>query len=60
MPMGKVVFDHVLEPVAEGRVRAVKKVAVHGGFAPLLRLFAPKMRRDVAESLDALGRRLSS
>jgi hypothetical protein len=35
-------------------------VAVHGGFAPLLRLFAPKMRRDVAESLDALGRRLSS
>ncbi len=60
LPLGKVVFDHVLEPVAEGRVRVVKRVEVQGGFWPLLRLFAPKMRRDIAESLAALERRLSS
>ena len=59
MPLGKVVFDHVLEPVAGGHVRVVKRVGVQGGFAPLLRLFAPKMRRDIAESLATLERRLS-
>jgi hypothetical protein len=59
MPLGKVVFDHVLEPVAGGRVRVVKRVGVQGGFAPLLRLFAPKMRRDIAESLAALGHLMS-
>ncbi len=60
MPLGKVVFDHVLEPVAEGRVRVVKRVEVQGGFGPLLRLFAPKMRREITESLAALERRLSA
>jgi hypothetical protein len=60
MPLGKVVFDHMLEPAAGGRVRVVKSVAVQGGLAPLLRLFAPKMRRDIAESLAALQRQLSS
>ena len=53
MPLGKVVFDHVLEPVAGGRVRVVKRVEVQGGIAPLVRLFAPKMRRDIVESLAA-------
>jgi Polyketide cyclase / dehydrase and lipid transport len=56
VPLGKVVFDHVLEPVAKNRVRAVKSVEVEGGISPLIRLFAPKMRRDIAESLAALGR----
>jgi Polyketide cyclase / dehydrase and lipid transport len=60
LPLGKVVFDHLLEPVAGGRVRVVKRVGVQGGFGPLLRLFAPRMRRDIAESLAALGRRLSA
>jgi hypothetical protein len=59
LPLGKVVFDHLLESVADGRVRVVKRVEVQGGFGPLLRLFAPKMRRDIAESLAALERRLS-
>jgi hypothetical protein len=54
--LGKVVFDHVLEPVAKGRARVIKKVEVDGGIAPLVRLFAPRMRRDIAESLAALGR----
>ena len=60
VPLGKVVFDHVLEPVAGGRVRVVKKVEVQGGFSSLLLLFAPKMRREIAQSLAALERQLSS
>jgi hypothetical protein len=60
VPLGRVVFEHVLEPVAGGRVRVVKRVAVQGGSGPLLWLFAPKMRREIAESLAALGRQLSS
>ncbi len=60
VPLGKVVFDHLVEPVAGGRVRVVKRVGVQGGSGPLLRLFAPKMRRDIAESLAALQRRLSA
>ncbi len=60
VPLGKVVFEHLLEPVAAGRVRVVKKVAVRGGCGPLLRLFAPRMRRDIAESLAALGRQVSA
>jgi uncharacterized protein YndB with AHSA1/START domain len=58
--MGKVVFDHVLEPVAGGRVRVVKRVEVRGGFGSLLRLVAPKMRREIAGSSAALRRQLSS
>ena len=54
------VFDHLLESLAEGRVRLVKRVEVHGGAGPVLRVLAPKMRRDIAESLTALERRLSS
>jgi len=57
LPLGKVVFDHLVEPLSGGRVRVVKKVGVHGGFAPLLRLFAPRMRSDIATSLVALGQR---
>ena len=56
MLLGKVVFDHVLEPVATGGVRVVKRVEAEGSIAPLVRLFVPKMRRDIAESLAALGR----
>jgi uncharacterized protein YndB with AHSA1/START domain len=60
MPLGKVVFDHLVEPVAGGRVRVVKKVWAQGGFAPLVRLFAPRMRRDIAASLAALGQRVAA
>jgi hypothetical protein len=56
VPLGKVVFDHVLEPVAPGRVQVAKRVEVEGGISPLIRLFAPKMRRDIDQSLVALGR----
>jgi hypothetical protein len=37
----------------------VKRVEVHGGFGSLLRLIAPKMRRDIAQSLAALERQFS-
>ncbi len=60
MPLGKVIFDHLLEPVAGGRVRVVKRVEFQGGFAPLMRLLSPKMRRDIAESLAALERQVHS
>ena len=56
VPLGKVVFDHVLEPAGRGRVRVVKRVEAEGAIAPLIRLFVPKMRRDIAASLAALGR----
>lgn len=59
VPFGKVLFDHLLEPIADGRVRVVKRVEVQGGFGPLFRLLAPKIRREIAESLVALERRLS-
>jgi len=58
VPGGTVVFDHTLEPAGGGRVRVVKRVEVHGGSGPLLRLFAPKMRRDITQSLSALERLL--
>jgi hypothetical protein len=60
MPMGKVTFEHVLEPAGDGRVRVIKRAEVQGGFATLLRLLAPKLRRDNVESLTALERLLSS
>ena len=58
MPLGKVIFDHLLEPVAEGHVRVVKRVEVQGGCGPLVRMFAPRMRRDIDASLAALQRQL--
>jgi hypothetical protein len=59
MPLGKVIFDHLVEPVAGGYVRVVKKVEVEGACAPLVRMFAPKMRRDITASLAALQHQLS-
>ncbi len=59
MPMGKVIFVHLLEPVATGRVRVVKRVDVQGTFGSLLRLLVPKMRRDITESLANLRKLVS-
>jgi hypothetical protein len=60
LPVGKVIFEHLLEPVAEGRVRVVKRAEVQGGLGSLLWLLAPRMRRDTAASLAALRRQLSA
>jgi Polyketide cyclase / dehydrase and lipid transport len=59
MPMGKVIFVHLLEPAATGRVRVVKRVDVQGTFGSLLRLLVPKMRRDITESLANLQKLVS-
>ena len=59
LPLGKVIFEHLLEPVAEGRVRVVKRAEVQGGLGSLLWLLAPRMRRDTDASLAALQRQLS-
>ena len=58
VPLGKVVFDHVLETMPEGRVRVVKRAEVLGGAGPLLLPFAPKMRRATADALAALRRQV--
>jgi len=59
--VGKMIFDHRIEGLDRGRVRVIKSVEVQGGFAPLFRLVvAPRMRRDIAESLAAMGRRVHS
>ena len=59
MPLGKVIFDHRLEPAAAGCVRVVKRVEVEGACAPLVLMFVPRMRRDIAASLAALEGQLS-
>ena len=59
MPLGKVIFDHRIEPAGEGHVRVVKRVEVEGACRPLVLMFVPKMRRDIAASLAALEGQLS-
>ena len=59
MPLGKVIFDHRIEPAGEGYVRVVKRVEVEGACGPLVLMFVPKMRRDIAASLTALEGQLS-
>ncbi len=58
VPLGTVTFDHRLEPVTAQRVQLVKRADVQGGSGPLLRLLAPRMRRDTAASFAALRRRV--
>lgn len=58
LPLGRVIFDHVVETAPGGQVRVAKSVAVEGGSAGLFRvLAAPRMRRDIDASLAALQRR---
>jgi uncharacterized protein YndB with AHSA1/START domain len=60
VPLGKIVFDHTIEPQDDERVLVAKEVEVHGGFAAMFRLlFAAKMRRDITESFAALQRILA-
>ena len=59
MPLGKVIFDHRLETVAGGCVRVVKRVEVEGACGPLVLMFVPRMRREIAASLAALEGQLS-
>ena len=58
LPLGRVIFDHIVEPVPGGQVRVVKGVQVEGGSAGLFRvLAAPRMRRDIEATLAALQHR---
>ena len=58
LPLGRVIFDHVVEPLPGGQVRVAKGVQVEGGSAGLFRvLAAPRMRRDIETSLAALQQR---
>jgi Polyketide cyclase / dehydrase and lipid transport len=58
LPLGRVIFDHIVEPRPGGQVRVAKGVRVEGGSAGLFRvLAAPRMRRDIEASLAALRQR---
>jgi Polyketide cyclase / dehydrase and lipid transport len=58
LPLGRVIFDHIIEPLPDGQVRVVKGVQVEGGSAGLFRvLAAPRMRRDIDQQLAALQQR---
>jgi hypothetical protein len=58
LPLGRVIFDHIVEPLPGGQVRVVKGVQVEGGSAGLFRvLAAPRMRRDIDATLTALQER---
>jgi len=59
VPLGAVTFSHTLEAAGPGQVRLVKRADVHGGSGPLLRLLAPRMRRDTAASFAALRQRVT-
>ena len=60
VPLGTVTFSHLLESAGQGCVRLVKRAEVQGGSGPLLRLLAPRMRRDTAASFTALQQRVSN
>jgi len=61
LPLGRVIFDHIIEPVPGGKVRVVKGVEVEGGSAGLFRvLAAARMRRDIEATLAALQRRVQA
>ena len=59
MPLGKVIFDHRLEPVAGGYVRVVKRVEVEWRMRAPGPDVRPKMSGDIAASLAALEGRFS-
>ena len=61
LPLGRVIFDHIVEPLPGGQVRVVKSVQVEGGSAGLFRvLAAPRMRRDIEATLAALQERVQA
>jgi len=55
LPGGRLVVDHWMEPVAEGRVRVGKRYEVHGPMSIVYRLlFARRIRRSLPAQLGAL------
>ena len=55
LPGGRLVVDHWMEPVAEGRVRVGKRYEVHGPMSIVYRLlFARRIRRSLPDQLAAL------
>jgi hypothetical protein len=57
LPGGRLVVDHWMEPVADGRVRVGKRYEVHGPMSIVYRLFfARRIRRSLPDQLAALER----
>ena len=61
LPRGKLVIDHWMTPLADGRVRVGKAYEVDGPMAIAYRLFfGRKIRQSLAVSFAALEREASS
>ena len=55
LPGGRLVVDHWMEPVADGRVRVGKRFEVHGPMSVVYRLlFARRIRRSLPHQLATL------
>jgi len=58
IPFGRLDFDHQLAPTTTGGTRVTVRIDASGPFAPIFRLvFAPRMQRDLPQTIAALGRR---
>ena len=55
LPGGKLVIDHFLEPVGDGKVKVTKRYQVHGPLTVVFRLyFGPRVRKSISTTLTAL------
>ena len=55
LPSGKLVIDHWMTPLGDGRVRVGKRYEVHGPMSIVYRVLAPGIRRSAQEALAALA-----
>jgi hypothetical protein len=55
LPSGKLVIDHWMTPLGNGRVRVGKRYEVHGPMSIVYRVLAPGIRRSAQEALAALA-----
>jgi hypothetical protein len=57
LPGGRLVIEHVVEPVGPGRVKVAKHYEAHGPLVALFRLYyGPRVRRALPETFRALQR----
>ncbi|MBO0838110.1 MAG: hypothetical protein J2P28_21705 [Actinobacteria bacterium] len=55
LPGGKLVIDHCLAPLNDGRLRLSKRYQVHGPMSMVYRVLAPGIRRSAQRALAALA-----
>lgn len=55
LPRGRLVIDHVMEPLDDGHLRVGKRYEVHGPMSIVYRFLAPGIRRSAHKALAALA-----